>query len=103
MRVLAEYTPYYTFDYIEPYLLLGEIFKVIPTYCDYLASNYGRIWSIKSKIILKQNIRKRDGYLDVKLAINGRTKTITVHQFYMGRHLVYVVKIIIHLYYLQYK
>lgn len=77
---LKVYKPYYAFEYIKPNLLIGEIFKVIPLYCDYLASNYGRIWSIKSKIILKQIVRKRDGYLEVKLRANGTSKCITVHQ-----------------------
>ena len=70
----------------------NEIWKVIPNYENYEASNFGRIRSIdrvvkrdryttrkiKGKIL--QQFAKNSGYLQVNLSKNGKIETKTVHR-----------------------
>ena len=70
----------------------NEIWKVIPNYENYEASNFGRIRSIdrvvkrdryttrkiKGKIL--QQFAKNSGYLQVNLSKNSKIETKTVHR-----------------------
>ena len=48
-----------------------EIWKQVPFDCNYMVSNYGDIYSIRSKKILKGEITKK-GYIRVRLTNNNR-------------------------------
>ena len=62
-------------DYIS-----GEIWAVAVGYQYYLVSNYGRVYSLKHKKILKYNVVTRN-YLEVKLKRNdGRFEHVKVHR-----------------------
>jgi hypothetical protein len=59
---------------------MKEIWKDIPGYEGrYQASNQGRIKSLVSNIIMKQQLGKR-GYYCVDLSLNGKRKNYTVHK-----------------------
>ena len=51
---------------------MEEIWKDIPNYEGYKASNFGKIFSVKSNKILKQHHNSK-GYLSVNLFINKKT------------------------------
>lgn len=62
-------------DYIS-----GEVWAVAVGYQYYLVSNYGRVYSLKHKKILKYNVVTRN-YLEVKLKRNdGRFEHVKVHR-----------------------
>ena len=57
-----------------------EIWRDIPSYKGYyMASNMGRIKSLRNNKILAQNYQN-GGYLTVSLSVNGRHKVCTVHR-----------------------
>lgn len=73
-----------------------EIWKVIPGFENYKASNFGQIRSItriaKSAFgpakdvdgpIMKPTLRKKDGYLIIGLVVNGKQHQKGLHQFIM--------------------
>ena len=66
---------------------MGEIWKPIPEYEDYLISNTGKVKSIKKNSrsnnennILKQSTSKARGYKTVFLSNNGNRKQFLVHR-----------------------
>ena len=65
-------------------LLKNEIAKPIPDYEEYYATNFGRIWSDKTKTWLKQSLRgdktTNSMYLSVTLCKEGVRKSFTVHR-----------------------
>lgn len=59
--------------------LLGEQWRDVVDYEDlYLVSNYGRIFGLKNKIILKQNPIR--GYCNVCLCKDNKPRTFRVHR-----------------------
>lgn len=58
-----------------------ETFKTIPGYADYQVSDCGRVKSLKHgrELIMKLSESHR-GYLYVHLLMDGKVKTLTVHQ-----------------------
>jgi len=55
-----------------------EVFKIIENFEDYLISNKGRVWSNKSRSILKQKESNR-GYSEVSLKNNIKHRQLLVH------------------------
>lgn len=53
-----------------------EIWRKNPTFPDYLCSSLGRIK--RTKILTQQTTRR--GYLEVKISISGKTKTVLSHR-----------------------
>ncbi|MGX8701365.1 NUMOD4 domain-containing protein [Caproiciproducens sp.] len=49
-------------------------------YENYYISNYGRLYSIYSHRILKEDLNKKSGYYYYKLSNHGKFKTITEHR-----------------------
>jgi len=59
---------------------MEEVWKDIKKFeGHYQVSNLGRIKSIKSDIIMKQNF-KRNGYLNIKLCKNNKEYYLSVHR-----------------------
>jgi hypothetical protein len=56
-----------------------EIWKVIPGFDQYSVSTCGRIWSSKTERYLKPDLL-RNGYLQVTLRKNSKSKKISVHR-----------------------
>lgn len=56
-----------------------EVFRAIPGYENYLISNYGRVFSLKRRIYLKNCVRS-DGYYKIGLSKEGKTNQPTVHR-----------------------
>ena len=62
---------------------MEEIWKPVVGYEGmYEVSNFGRVWSIRRKLFLKEDIDKRKNhhYHRVTLSKNGKTERITVHR-----------------------
>jgi hypothetical protein len=62
-----------------------EIWKDIKGYDGYQVSNTGKVYSLKSKKILSQNLLNtyfgsRPGYYHVMLFVNGKKKNVLVHR-----------------------
>jgi hypothetical protein len=60
---------------------MKEIWRDIPNYEGYYqASTYGNVRNIKTGIILKPYINKKNGYAYINLSKNGLSKTIRMHR-----------------------
>lgn len=53
--------------------------KPIPNYTLYMASDDGRVWSVRNKMFLKQR-KRSDGYMQVTLCEGGKRRQEYVHR-----------------------
>lgn len=53
--------------------------KPIPNYTLYMASDDGRVWSVRNKMFLKQR-KRSDGYMQVTLCEDGKRRQEYVHR-----------------------
>ena len=58
---------------------INEEWKIIPEFPVYKISNYGRVYSIRSNLIMRP-IKDAYGYNVVKLSINGYRKYKKIHR-----------------------
>ena len=58
---------------------LFEVWEPVPGYEDYEVSSYGRVWSKKRRILMKQKLNKT-GYVSVSLMKDGIPKFFLIHR-----------------------
>ena len=76
----ADTKPFRTKEYISILTLQGEELRDCGPYgyIDYLASSFGRIYSMRSGKILSGTLRV-DGYMQVSVVVGDHTKSVAIH------------------------
>lgn len=65
--------------YVDDYYM-GELWYYIPNFSNYMISDHGRVWSIKSKIFLKPKRLDQAGHLGFCLVEEGRPHYVYLHR-----------------------